>query len=210
MVALFPPQRVVVNLTNSDLGLLPALFTYHEAIEAGIPKRHLYAMRSTGQIEQVARGIFMRSDSDELIDLDLAEIAIRSPNATLCLTSALVRHDLTDANPMAIDVAIPAGSHRPAISPPVKWHRFGVDTFAIGRNLLPIYGQRKIGIYSAERCIVDAFRLTWSEGDDLAYVALRRWLGRPGSKPAALYEIARNFPQALPMILKAVQTFTYE
>jgi hypothetical protein len=201
---------VVVDMTNSDLDLLPALFTYHEAIEAGIPKRHLYAMRSTGQIEQVARGIFMRSDGDELIDLDLAEIAIRAPSATLCLSSALVRHDLTDANPMAIDIAIPAGSHRPAVSSPVKWHRFSADTFAIGRNLLPIYGQRKIGIYSAERCIVDAFRLSWSEGDDLAYIALRRWLGRRGSKPAALYEIARNFPQALPAILKAVQTLTYE
>jgi hypothetical protein len=70
LVALFPPQRMVVDMANSDLDLLPALFTYHEAIEAGIRKRHLYAMRSTGQIEQVARGIFMRSDSDELIDLD--------------------------------------------------------------------------------------------------------------------------------------------
>jgi hypothetical protein len=201
---------MVVDMTNSGLDLLPALFTFHEAIEAGVPKRDLYAMRSAGQIEQVARGIFIRSDSDELIDLDLAEIAIRAPNATLCLTSALVRHDLTDANPMAIDVAIPAGSHRPVVSPPVKWHRFSADTFAIGRNSLPIYGERRIGIYSAERCIVDAFRLIWSEGDDLAYIALRRWLGRQGSKPAALYEIARNFPQALPTIVKAVQTFTYE
>lgn len=197
-------------MTNSDLDLLPALFTYHEAIEAGISKRHLYAMRSTGQVEQVARGIFVRSASDEMIDLDLAEIAIRAPNATLCLSSALVLHDLTDANPMAIDVAIPVGSHRPVVLPPVKWHRFAADTFAIGRNSLPIHDGRKIGIYSAERSIVDAFRLTWSEGEELAYSALRRWLGRQGSKPAALYEIARNFPKALPAILKAVQTLTYE
>lgn len=197
-------------MTDGDPGPLPALFTYQEAIGARVPKRRLYAMRDAGQIEQVARGIFMRSDSDELVDLDLAEIAIRAPDATLCLTSALVRHDLTDANPVAIDVAVPAGSHRPAVSPPVKWHRFNAETFAIGRNLLPIYGNLSIGIYSAERCIVDAFRLTWSEGDDLAYIALRRWLGRQGSKPAALYEMARNFPKALPAIIKAVQTLTYE
>lgn len=197
-------------MTNGSLDLVPALFTYREAIQAGISKRHLYAMRGAGEIEQVARGIFMRSDSDELVDLDLGEIAIRAPNATLCLSSALVRHDLTDANPTAIDIAVPTDSHRPAVSPPVKWHRFDAETFTIGRNLLPIYGERNIGIYNAERCIVDAFRLTWSEGDDLAYIALRRWLSRRGSKPAALYEMARNFPKALPAILKAVQTLTYE
>lgn len=146
----------------------------------------------------------MRSDSDELIDLDLAEIAIRAPSATLCLSSALVRHDLTDANPATIDIAVPAGSHRPAVSPPVKWHRFDSGTFAIGRNSLPIYRKYNIGIYSAERCIVDAFRLRWSEGDDLAYTALRRWLGRRGSKPAALYEMASHFPKTLSIILKAV------
>lgn len=197
-------------MANGDLDLLPALFTYHEAIQAGVSKRHLYAMRDAGQIEQVARGIFIRPDSDELVDLDLAEIAIRAPDATLCLSTALVRHDLTDANPVAIDVAVPAGSHRPVVSPPVKWHRFDAKTFAIGRNLLPIFGERNIGIYSAERCIVDAFRLAWSEGDDLAYIALRRWLSRRESKPAALYDIARNFPKTLPTVLKAVQTLTYE
>jgi predicted transcriptional regulator of viral defense system len=205
-----PATEDVIEMATGYLDLLPTLFTYHEAIEAGVSKRHLYAMREAGEIKQVARGIFMRSDSDELIDLDLAEIAIRAPDATLCLSSALVRHDLTDANPVAIDVTVPAGSHRPAVSPPVKWHRFDAKTFAIGRNSLPIYGDLSIGLYSAERCIVDAFRLRWSEGDDLAYIALRRWLGRRGSKPAALYEMARNFPKTLPVILNAVQTLTYE
>jgi hypothetical protein len=210
LVGLFSVRKVVIDMESDSLGLLPTLFTYHDAIEAGVSKRRLYAMRDAGQIEQVARGIFMRSDSDELVDLDLAEIAIRAPDATLCLSTALVRHDLTDANPAAIDVAVPSGSHRPVVSPPVKWHRFDTETFTIGRNSLPIYAEHNIGIYSAERCIVDAFRLRWSEGDDLAYIALRRWLSRRGSQPAALYEMARNFPKALPAILKAVQTLTYE
>jgi Transcriptional regulator, AbiEi antitoxin len=201
---------VVIDMVSNDPGRLPRLFTYREAIGAGVSKRRLYAMRDAGQIEQVARGIFMRSEDNGMFDLDLAEIAIRAPAATLCLSTALVRHDLTDANPVVIDVAVPAGSHRPVASPPVKWHRFDTETFAIGRNLLPIYGDRNIGIYSAERCIVDAFRLAWSEGDDLAYIALRRWLSRRGSQPAALYEMARNFPKTLPAILKAVQTLTYE
>jgi hypothetical protein len=117
---------------------------------------------------------------------------------------------LTDANPAAIDVAVPAGTHRPLVSPPVKWHLFATKTFTVGRNLLPIFGDYNIGIYSAERCIVDAFRLSWLEGDDLPYIALRRWLRRPESKTATLYEMASNFPQTLPIVLRAVQTLTYE
>jgi hypothetical protein len=197
-------------MTNDGLDPLPALFTYREAIEAGLSKWHLYAMRDAGRIEPVARGIFMRTDSAELVDLDLAEIAIRAPAATLCLSSALVRHELTDEIPAVINVAIPSGSHRPLVTPPIKWHIFDPKTFDIGRNSVPVCSARNIGIYSAERCIVDAFRLAWSEGDDLAYIALRRWLRRRSSKPAALYEMARNFPKAVPAIIKAVQTLSYE
>jgi predicted transcriptional regulator of viral defense system len=190
--------------------MLPALFTYRDAVEAGLSKRRLYALRDAGLIEAVARGIFTRAHTDEPFDLDLAELALRAPAATLCLTSALVRHGLTDQNPAALDIAIPVGSHRPEMGIPVKWHRFDRKTFNIGRNLLPISPGTNIGIYGAERCIVDAFRLSWAEGDDLAYIALRRWLRRRDSKPASLYEIARNFPNSLPKILKAVQTLSYE
>src|ERR1700733_2959806 len=145
-------RRVVIDMPNGDVNPLPALFTYHDAIKAGVSKQRLYAMRDSGRIQPVARGIYVRADNDELIDLDPAEIAIRAPDATLCLSSALEHHDLTDVNPVAIDVAVPAGSHRPAVSPPVKWHLFDAKTFTIGRNLLPIYDAHNIGIYSAERC----------------------------------------------------------
>jgi predicted transcriptional regulator of viral defense system len=201
---------MVTGMANGDLDLLPALFTYRDAVGAGLSKRRLYALRDAGLIQSVARGIFTRTDSSEPFDLDLAEIALRVPTATLCLTSALVRHGLTDQNPAALDIAIPAGSHRPAMATPVKWHRFDRRTFDIGRNLLPIRPGVNIGIYSAERCIVDAFRLSWAEGDDLAYIALLRWLRRRDSKPASLYEIAGNFPNSLHKILKAVQTLSYE
>jgi predicted transcriptional regulator of viral defense system len=189
---------------------LPALFTYREAIEAGLSKRRLYAFRDAGLVEPVARGIFRRTDSGQSFDLDLAEISLRLPSATLCLTSALVRHDLTDQNPVAIDLAIPAGSHRPVFAFPVKLRLFDRKTFDIGRNTLPVGIGLSIGIFCAERCIVDAFRLSWSEGDDLAYIALSRWLRRRESKPASLYEMAKNFPNSLTKILKAVQTLSYE
>ena len=119
-----------MDVANSDLDLLPALFTYRDAVEAGLSRRRLYALRDAGLIEAVARGVlhtclhrWTRSGPH------LAEIALRAPAATLCLTSALVRHGLTDQNPAALDIAIPAGSHRPAMGIPVKWHRFNRRQF---------------------------------------------------------------------------------
>ena len=35
-----------------------------------------------------------------------------------------------------------------------------------------------LGVYSAERSIIDAFRLRHQEGEELAIEALRRWLRR--------------------------------
>jgi len=43
-----------------------------------------------------------------------------------------------------------------------------------------------IGLYSAERSIIDASRLRHQDGPDLAYEALRGWLRRRDASPAAL------------------------
>jgi hypothetical protein len=55
---------------------------------------------------------------------------------------------------------------------------------------------RKIGIYTAERSIIDAFRLRHLDGADLANEALKRWLRR-GGQPSDLLRIAKAFPRAL-------------
>ncbi|MHB2022630.1 MAG: hypothetical protein ACYCO3_04760, partial [Mycobacteriales bacterium] len=56
------------------------------------------------------------------VDSDLIEIAERVPHATLCLETALARHGLIDAIPVAIDIAIPRGSTRPALQAPSRNH----------------------------------------------------------------------------------------
>lgn len=189
---------------------LPTTFTYQEALTAGLTKYRLYALRAAGVIEVIARGLYRRADVTDLIDFDLFEIAWRARRATLCLTTALVHHQLTDANPATIDVALPAGSHRPNVSAPVAWHLFDRVTFNIGRDTVPVTRNSQIGIYNAPRCIIDAFRLRHQEGDDLAYVALRRWLRRPGNSPGALYDMARHFPKTTKTITKALEILQYE
>ncbi|MFF5291421.1 type IV toxin-antitoxin system AbiEi family antitoxin domain-containing protein [Paractinoplanes globisporus] len=193
-----------------DLDHLPETFTYRGAREAGVPKRRFYALRDSGAIDQISRGVYRRTGASRIVDLDRLEIALRAPLATLCLTTALAYHDLTDANPASIDVAVPAGAHRPQTTAPVTWHQFDRATFDLGRTELPVDDTVTIGLYSAVRSVVDAFRLRHREGEDLAYIALRRWLRRPGNSPATLHEMARNFPRAVKPITKALEILQYD
>jgi predicted transcriptional regulator of viral defense system len=175
-----------------------------QARQAGLPKRAIYRLREQGVIEPVGRGVYRRVGAAPA-DLDLMQIALKAPRATLCLATALARHDLSDVIPAALDVAIPRGTRPPAVDVPVSWRRFAADTFDIGRQTLSIDDHAVIGIYDPVRCIIDAFRMRDREGAELAYEALRRWLRRRGSSPAELMRMARQFPRATPALRHALE-----
>jgi hypothetical protein len=190
---------------------LPATFSYRQAREAGLSKWRLYELRDRGVVTVIGHGLYRRSDVDlrDPADHDLLEIAHRGHLATICLASALVHHDLTDENPPAIDVALPTGTHRPQVAASVAWHMFDPGTFHIGRDTLPVDAETSTGLYSAERSIIDAFRLRYREGD-LAYIALRRWLRRPRSQPGKLWKMASRFPQARKSLRQALEILLYD
>jgi predicted transcriptional regulator of viral defense system len=189
---------------------LPDTFTFREALAAGVTKYRLHALRAADVVEQVSHGLYRRVGARHLVDLDWLEIARRAPRATLCLGTALAHHGLSDANPPSIDVALPAKSWQPKVNAQVTWHLFARTTFDVGREVSQVDSTTSIGIYSAERSIVDAFRLSYREGQDVAYTALRRWLRRSGSSPAVLYQTARLFPQTTKSIGKALEILQYE
>jgi predicted transcriptional regulator of viral defense system len=189
----------------ATLDLLPAAFSYRDARAAGLTDRRLHALRDAGLIQQLGRGLYGRADAVSDVDPDLLEIAHRAAQATLCLTTALARHGLTDAIPAGIEVALPRGHRHPRTQAPVTWHAFAADTFAVGRGELPLTEGISIGLYGPERCIVDSFRLRHLEGSETAVEALRRWLRRRGSQPAALLAMARSFPKAEPALRSALE-----
>ena len=96
-------------------------------------------------------------------------------------------------------------SRPPRVSAPVRWHRFHAGTFLVGRETVAVDDRLFLGVYSAERSVIDAFRLRHQEGEHLAVEALRRWLRRPGATPAALLAMARSFPKAEPSLLHALR-----
>lgn len=190
--------------------LTPALtrlhtsFTYKEAQEAGVSDRVLQALIAGGALVRLGRGVYRRTDA-RLVDEDLLAVAKRVPDATLCLVTALARHELVDQIPDLIDVALPRSHRPPRVDAPVRWHRFDGPTFSIGREEFMIGDEASIGLYTPERCIVDAFRLRHIEGEDLAIAALRAWLRRPGSLPGSLLTMARSFPKAEPSLREALK-----
>ncbi len=187
-----------------DPSALPPTFTRKQAEQAGLSKHVLYRMRDRGELEQLAHGVYRRRDA-ELADEDLLEIATRSPRATLCLSSALAHHGLSDAIPPAHELALPRGTRAPVSRAPVQWHWFESSSFDLGRGLLALDSHTSIGLYSAERSIIDAFRLRGREGHELAHDALKGWLQRRGSQPGKLLELAKAFPRSLGPLRHALE-----
>lgn len=176
------------------VGQLPVTFSYTQARAAGMSKYGLYRLRDAGVLEVLGRGLYRRTDGPPA-DVGLIAVAVRAPAATVCLSTALARYGLSDDIPAATDIALPRGTRRPAVPAAVVWHAFDPDTFTLGRDFLDLDGTTTIGLYSAERSIIDAFRTRGTEGHELAYEALRRWLRRPGSQPAQLVRMAAAFPR---------------
>jgi hypothetical protein len=94
---------------------------------------------------------------------------------------------------------------RPTLHAPCRLHQFATRTFALGRETLDIGSRSAIGIYSAERSLIDIVRTRHLQGSDLAWEALRRWLRQPGSSPAQLIQLAKHFAGAEPALRNALK-----
>jgi predicted transcriptional regulator of viral defense system len=188
---------------SSALARLPTVFTHAEALANGISDRDLYRMCDEGGIERLARGIYARPGLGA--DPDLVEIAVRSSWATLCLTSALAHHDLSDDIPNQINVALPRSQRSPRTKAPIRWHRFDDSTFEVGRSSLPLTDELAIGIYSPVRSIIDAYRLRHLYGSEQAHEALKRWLRAQANQPAELLTMTKQFPTAAATLRTALE-----
>lgn len=181
------------------------VFTLATAAQAGLRKDQVYALTATGELERVGRGVFVDPARVDPAWTSLAAATALKPMATLCLTSALVHHDLSDDIASATDIALPRGSRHPAGFHYVRWHSFDPDTFQVGRTVIDI-GGLMLAVYSAERTIIDSFRLAHHEGQDQAYEALRRWVRQPGHQPSQLLEMAiASFPKTLTRVRGALE-----
>ena len=162
-----------------------------EAVQAGISRRTLYAMRDEGVLEQLSRGVYRLASLPGLEAPDLVAVATRIPNGVVCLISALAFHDLTTQIPHAVDVAIARGAEKPRIDyPPVNVYWFSGEAFASGIETPEIDG-KFVRVYGPEKSIADAFKYRNKIGMEVVLEALRNWRARRGSNVERLLEYGR-------------------
>ena len=154
------------------------LMSTGEALNSGIHPRDLYALRDSGQIEKIERGLYRLSDLPPLSNPDLVPIARKIPKGVICLISALHFHDLTTQLPHEVYVALPRNAEAPRLSyPPIRIFWFsgkayseGVDEHTIDDTL--------VKIYCIEKTIADCFKYRNKLGHDVALEVLKGYFSQ--------------------------------
>ncbi len=189
-----------------DIATLPDLLSYDVLGSPGLTRHGLDRLIESGEFERIAPGLFLRSRLTDDTTAAWIAVAVKRPGATLCLLTALSLHELTDEIPTRSDIAIPRGTPPVTVHHvPIAWHRFDTDTFGIGRTEHVLPDGSSIGLYSAERTLIDLFRLRHAWGSDLALGALKQWLRGRGNSPGSLLMMAKEFPKARPAIQHALE-----
>lgn len=183
--------REPVSVLRSAFGGRP--FRAGEAVDAGVSRTTLHRLRERGALVSVGRGVLQLPEAGMGALSGLAIVSARAPSGTICLNSALAYWDLTDEVPAKVHLAVPRGAHRPTIAqPPTRVHVFDADTFELERREAMTDADEPFWIYSPERSIVDAMRMSRWVGRDVALHALRRYTQQRGARPARLTELGRR------------------
>jgi len=144
-----------------------------QALRSGIHPGTLYAMRDSGVLEMVSRGVYRLADSSPLGNPDLVTVAARIPGGVICLISALAFHGITTQIPHEVHVALPRGAEEPRLDhPPIKTYRFTGEAYSEGVDPHELDGVIA-RIYSPEKTLADCFKFRNKVGLDTVVEAVR-------------------------------------
>jgi len=162
-----------------------------EAIKDGIHFRTLRQLCHDGVLEQVSRGIYRLASQPPISNPDLVTVAVRVPNAVVCLVSALAYHELTTQVPHAVSIALKQGSETPRLEhPPIAVHRFVETSLNAGIEEHRIDGVT-VRIYSPEKTLADGFKFRHKVGMDVVLEALKLYKARKTFNLGELLKFAR-------------------
>ena len=107
---------------SANLTLARKVFRKHggmlrtsNALRLGIHPRSLYALRDSGEILPVGRGLYRLATAPPLINPDWVTLGLRIPRGVICLISALAHHELTTQVPHYVDIALPSHAQVPKV-----------------------------------------------------------------------------------------------
>jgi predicted transcriptional regulator of viral defense system len=163
-----------------------------EAMRFGVHPRTLYALRDSGELLTVGRGLYRLAKAPALTNPDWVTLASRVPRAVICLISALAYHELTTQVPHNVDIALPSHAQVPKVDGiPIRVFWFAERAFGAGIEVI-IVDRVPVRIYSPEKTIADCFKYRHKIGIDVAVEALRTYREKVRSLPLnKLLEYAR-------------------
>ena len=161
-----------------------------QALRLGIAPRVLYALRDTGQIVEVTRGVYRLPDAPFIEHSDLVQVTQRIPKGIICLISALAFHNMTTQIPHQVYVALPLDAEKPRLAyPPVRLFWLSQASYSAGIEEHLLAGVT-VRVYSREKTIADCFKYRNKIGLNVALESLKEGLGQ-GYKPETLLDFAR-------------------
>lgn len=159
--------------------------------EAGIPRVYLRRLTDRGLLIRTDRGVYRLADAEVSEHPDLVDVAIRAPQATICLYSALQFHELTTEIAHAVWIMIDRHARAPRIShPPIEVVRASGRARTHGIEVRAIEGVT-VRITDPAKTVADCFRYPHCVGLDTAMDALRDYFRTHRNGVERLVEAAR-------------------
>ena len=176
-----PAQRVLELLAQQGL-LRP-----RDLQTAGIARVVLQRMLAAGQLERAGRGVYCLPGSEYA---SLGTLALRVPQAVLCLLSALHWHGLIAQAPAQTWIMLPQGSHCPRLdSPPLKMVQASAEVYNAGIEVV-VRDRVPVRVYNVAKTVADCFKHRSKIGMDVAVQALKTALSQNQTTVDALHEYA--------------------
>lgn len=162
-----------------------------EALNLGIYPRTLYKLRDAGVLEKLSRGLYRLAELPALSSPDLAIVALKVPQAVICLVSALAFHELTTQVPHAVNIALPRGARSPRLEyPPLRVFWFSGPAWSEGAEVHQM-NQASVRVYCPEKSVADGFKFRRKIGLDIAIEALKLYCQSPRFDAGKLLHYAR-------------------
>lgn len=162
-----------------------------QAKRLGIDTKTIADMHEAELLQRLGRGLYRLSELPPLQYPDLVQVALRVPQAVICLISALAFHNLTIEIPHKVYIALPQTVRQPRFNYPpldVVWlskagYEAGIEEQRLDGVVVPIYEKSKT--------IADCFKFRTKVGKEVAVEALKEYVHLPDANIGELLHYAQ-------------------
>ena len=167
------PQQLVLSKAQLDAAGVGAYFRPRDVLPLGVSFRHLQQLAAQSVVKKLGAGLYRLAEVEPTELEPIAMVAAASPNAIVCLLTALRVHGIGTQSPHEVWIALDRKARKPRRLPArVRIVRFSGAMLTYGvvqRSMLGV----PVSITSPARTVVDCFRYRNKVGLDVALEALR-------------------------------------